>query len=79
MRECPTRGKVLCRVREVFSTGFGSEASNLKLRAKVLKLEQGFGRGHASFAWAEPCQASRGAEHVGGIKVDIRTKENTAR
>ena len=27
MRECPTRGKVPCRVREVFSTGFGSEAS----------------------------------------------------
>ena len=62
-------GKVPRRVCEVFSTGLGSEASELKLRAKVLKLEQGFGRGGASFAWAEPCQALRGVEHAGGIKV----------
>ena len=55
----------------------GSE--RVKLRAKALKSEQGFGCSRASFAWAEPCQASRGAEHAGGIKVDIRTKENTAK
>ena len=33
-RECPTRGKVLCEVREVFSTGFGSEASELGFARK---------------------------------------------
>ena len=48
-QECPMRGKVPCRVRKVFSTGFGLEASKSKLCAKVLKLEQGFGRGRASF------------------------------
>ena len=50
----------------------GSE--QVKLRAKALKSEQGFGRSRASFTWAEPCQASRGAEHAGGVKVDIWTK-----
>ena len=50
----------------------GSE--RVKLRTKVLKSEQGFGRSRASFAWAKPCQVSRGVEHTGGIKVDIQTK-----
>ena len=50
----------------------GSERG--KLRTKALKSEQGFGCSRASFAWAKPCQASRGTEHAGGIKVDIRTK-----
>ena len=49
-------------------------SKRVKLRVKVLKSEQGFGCGRASFAWVEPCQASRGVEHMGGIKVDIRTK-----
>ena len=73
------RGKVPRRVCEVFSTGLGSEASELKLCMKVLKLKQGFGRGRASFAWAKPCQASRGAEHAGGIKVDIQTQGTKAK
>ena len=33
-RECPTRGKVPRRVREVFSAGFGSEASELSFARK---------------------------------------------
>ena len=33
-RECPTRGKVTREVREVFSTGFGSEASELGFARK---------------------------------------------
>ena len=74
------RRKVPHRVREVFSAGFWVGSKRDKLHTKVLKSEQGFGRGRASFAWAEPCQASRGAEHAGGIKVvDIRTKGTTAK
>ena len=48
---------------------FWAGSERVKLRAKALKLEQGFGCGRASFAWAKPCQALRGAEHAGGIKV----------
>ena len=33
-RECPTRGKVACRVREVFSASLGSEASELSFARK---------------------------------------------
>ena len=55
----------------------GSE--RVMLRAKALKSEQGFGCSHASFAWAKPCQASRGTEYAGGIKVDIRTKDTTVK
>ena len=49
-RECPTHGKVAREVRESLSAGFGSEASELMLRAKALESEQGIGRGRASFA-----------------------------
>ena len=34
MRECPMHGKVTHEVREVFSTGFGSEASELGFAQK---------------------------------------------
>ena len=69
-----------------FHAGFAKSSAQVwvrservKLHAKALKSEQGFGRGCASFAWAEPCQASRGVEHAGGIKVDIRTKGTTVK
>ena len=34
MQECPTRGKVAREVRESFSAGFGSEASELSFARK---------------------------------------------
>ena len=49
-RECPTRGKVARRVREVFSADFGSEASELSFAQKRWSRSKAFGRSRASFA-----------------------------